>query len=257
MIRALADACRMEIRRLVTLRSTYLVIGAAVFGGVFAALMTALMSPENTALTPGRTVSALTAWGETLPMLPVGGLLAVLAALSVGQDYRYRLLPAVFTAMPRRGVLVLARLIVLGAVALGVALVTSLLGAMVCRVMGRAPALDRGTLRVVGTCLVLAVLWAWLGAGLAWVARSGAGAVTILLLGPLLIEPLILVAASNGSDELRHALSRLPFNAAWHALGPLRGTATTIGALEAGAEFAAVTLAVVAVGTLLVRRRGA
>jgi ABC-2 type transport system permease protein len=256
-IRALADAGRMELRRMATLRGTYLVIAAAVSGGVFAALMTALMAPGNTALTPGRTVSALTAWGETLPMLPVGGLLAVLAALSVGQDYRYRLLPALLTAMPRRGVLVSARLIVLGVVAFGVALVTSVLGAMVCRVLGRAPALERGTLRVVGTYLVLAVLWAWLGAGLAWIVRSGAGAVTILLLGPLLIEPLILAVASDGSAELRHALSRMPFNAAWHALGPLRGTATTIGALEAGAEFTAVTLAVVAVGTLLVRRRGA
>jgi len=256
-MRALTDAVRMETRRVATVRSSYLVTGIAVFGGAVIALMTALLAPEHTALSRSRTVAALTAGGDGVPMSPVGGLLAILGVLSVGQDYRYRLLPAVFTAVPRRVAVVLARLTVLGVLALAVATVTSLVGAAICSLLGRTPAHDRGTLRVVGTFWVLSVLWTWLGAGLTWILRSSAGSVSVLLLGPLLVEPLILLLGSAGSSALRHRLSWLPFAAARQALGPMRGTATTLGALAAGVVFTLVTLAVVALGTLFVRRRSA
>jgi ABC-2 type transport system permease protein len=256
-MRVLTDAVRMEARRVTTVRSSYLVTGIALFGGVVIALMVVLLAPEHAALTPGRTVAALTAGGDGAPMSPVGGLLAILGVLTVGQDYRYRMLPAVFTAVPRRGAVVLARLAVLGAVALVVAALTALAGVAICSLLGRSPAHDPGTVRVAGTFLVLSVLWAWLGAGLTWVFRSSAGSVSVLLLGPLLVEPLILLLGSVGSPGLRRALSWLPFAAARQALGPMRGTATSLGAFAAGVEFTGFTLVVVAVGALLVRRRPA
>lgn len=258
MIAALRDALRMEVRRITSVRSTVVLAAVTSFAGAVVALMIALLAPDGTTLARGRTVAALTAGGDSMPMSVVGGLMAVLGVLAVGQDYRYRLLPAVFAAAPRRGAVVAARLIVLGVVATGVAVSVSVLGAAICGLLGRPPTHDVATLRVVAAHVVLSVLWAWLGAGLTWLSRSSAASVSVLLLGPLLVEPLIsLLGAVDDSPGLHSVLRWLPFAAARQALGPLHGTAETLGALAAGAEFTAVTLVVVAGGWLVVRRRDA
>jgi hypothetical protein len=258
MTSAVRDTVRMESRRLTTLRSSYLVAGVAVVLGAVIAMMIALLAPEDTALSPARTAAALTAGGDSLPMSVVGALTALLGVVTVGQDYRFGLLHAVLTAQPRRGVLVGARLIVLAGVAAGVALAVVLVGAAVCSVLGRAPAHDVATVRVAAAQVLLAVLWAWLGAGVTWVLRSAAGAVAVLLLGPLLVEPLLAVLGDDASPGLRAALRWMPFAAARQALGrPFHGTADTIGALAGGLTFAGVTALVVAAAWAFVLRRDA
>lgn len=255
----LRDTVRMEIRRMATVRTSYLITGAAVLLGGVIALLIALLAPEDTSLTPTRTTAALTAGGDTLPMSVVGGLMALLGIASVGHDYRFGLGPALFTVQPRRGVVMGARLSVLAAVAAAAALAVAVIGVAVCWVLGRPPAHDMTTMRVTAAHIVLAVLWAWLGAGLGWVLRSSAGAVSLLLLGPLVAEPLLTVLGeAEGSPGTRDALRWLPFTAARQALGrQFLGDVGTIGALAGGLVFAGVTGLLVAGAWLLVQRRDA
>lgn len=255
----LRDAVRMEARRLTTARVTYLLVGLALLLGSVIALLIALVAPVDTPLAPTRTSAAVTAGGDAVPLSVVGGLAALLGVVTVGHDYRYGLLRAVLTAQPRRGFVVAARLAVLAGVAAAAAAAVSVLGAAVAWLTGRAPSADPATLRVAAAHVVLAVLWAWLGAGLAWVLRSSGGALALLLLGPLLVEPVLtVIAETEGSPGARGLVRWLPFAAARQALGrPLGPGPDTIGALAGTAVFAGVTVLVLALAWLLVQRRDA
>jgi hypothetical protein len=129
-------------------------------------------------------------------------------------------------------------------------------------VVGRSPAHDAVTLRVAAAHVVVSVLWAWLGAALAWLLRGTSGAVAVLLLGPLLVEPLIGLAAGAGTgraDAGADAVLRmLPFAAARAALGRAwLPSGDTVGALAGGGVFAGVTLVMLAAAWVLLRRRDA
>jgi ABC-2 type transport system permease protein len=252
----------METRRITTVRATYVVVVAALAAGGVIALMIALLAPPDTTLAPARTSAALTAGGDSVPMSVVGALVALLGVVTVGHDYRFGLLRAVLAAQPRRGVAVAARMIVLALASALTAAGVSVIGASVCWLLGRVPAHDPTTLRVLGTHVVVSVLWAWLGAGLGWVLRSTAGAVSLLLLGPLLVEPVLSVladAGGGGGGTVGSSVLRwLPFAAGRQALGrQLWSDADTVGALAGGAVFGGATLVVVALAWLLVVRRDA
>lgn len=257
---ALRDTIRMEARRVASVRVTYVLVGLAFVTGGVIALLIGLVAPPGTGLASPRTTAALTAGGDSLPLSVVGGFVALLGVVSVGHDYRFGLLPAVLVAQPRRGLVLVGRAVVLAAVAGTCALGVSLIGVAVCWMVGRPPAHDAVTLRVVATHAAVAVVWAWLGAGLTWVLRSTAGAVSVLLLGPLLVEPLLslLGGGGTGGSDVDALLRWLPFAAARQALGrQVLADADSIGALAGGGVFALFTLAVLALGCALVSRRDA
>lgn len=252
----LGDTVRMEGVRVSTARATYVLLFLAVVVSAVIALMIALLAPPGP-LAPSRTSAALTAGGDAMPLSTVGSMLAMLGAVTVGHDYRFGLLPAVLIAQPRRVVAVAGRLAVLALVAVALAGAVSLLAAGVCWGVGRSPAHDPVTLRVVGWHAGVCVLWAWLGAGLGWILRGTAAVVSLLLLGSLLVEPGIAVAAeARGTPGSVAAARWMPFAAARQALG--RGLAAgpdTIGALAGTAVLAAVTAVVLGLACLLVQRR--
>jgi ABC-2 type transport system permease protein len=249
----------MEARRVATVWVSYLITGSALLIGGVVALFVALLAPENTPLPSARAAAALTSGGDALPMSVVGSLMALLAIVSVGHDYRFGLAPVVFTAQPRRGVVMVARLLVLAGTATTLAFGVAVTGAAVCWVLGRAPTQDPTTLRVVAAHVVLAVLWAWFGAGLGWVLRNSAAAVSVLLLGPLLVEPVLsALSRLDESSAAGHAVRWLPFAAARQALGPqVLADVDTIGALAGGLVFTGTVGVVLACGWLLIRWRDA
>jgi ABC-2 type transport system permease protein len=251
------DTMRMEVRRLATVRSSYLIVTVAFLLGGVIALMIGLLAPDDTALSPARTAAALTSGADAVPMSVTGGLLALLGVLAVGHDYRFGLLRTVLIVQPRRSVVVAARLVVLAGIAGVVAFGMSVVAAGVCSLVGRTPSLDSTTLRVAGAHVILAVLWAWLGAGLAWALRSSSAAISVLLIGPLFVEPVLMVAAQvDGSGSLRAVFKWLPFAAARQALGQqLYGTGEMIGALVGGIVFAGTTILILGFGWFLLQRR--
>lgn len=252
------DTLRMEAVRLRTVRSTGVLSVAAVGVTALLAVLMALVSPMGP-LDEVSTTVALTAGAPLAPMALVGLLFGVLGVLQVGHDYRFGLARAVLMAQPRRSRVMVARLGVLAAVSAGVALLGVIVGAGLCWLLGRPGAIDLVTARVVVGYLLVVVLWSWLGAGLTWVVRSSAGALVVLLLLPLLVEPALTLAAE--ADRLafvRPAAAWLPFGAAREALSvDLLPVGDALGALLGVGVFAGFTAVVLALGWLSLARRDA
>jgi ABC-2 type transport system permease protein len=249
------SAVRMEVVRLGTVRSTYLLLGMAVGSGSLIGLLVALLTPAGN-LGGEDTATVVTAGGDVMPLSVVGVLMGVLAALTVSHDYRYGLVRAVLTAVPSRGTLLAARLVVLSALAVATAVLVSAFGATLGAVAGRRPLLDGATLRVVAFHAVVAVGWVWLGAALGWLLRHAAGVVALMLVLPLFVEPvLLLVSRFQDAGGLRPIVTWLPFTAAREALGrQLLGADGAVGALPAAIAFTGTAGLAVALAWWRLRR---
>jgi ABC-2 type transport system permease protein len=214
MMRALVDAVRMERVRVLTLRSTYVLSGFAVLlGALLTLLISAGARPDG--LDPQLSGVVLTGGAEFVPLPFTAVMMAVLAVLGVGHDYRHGLVRPILTAQPRRWVLVVARLLVLTVVALTVALAGALVnGLIAAAVIGELPPTDRGTGQAVTGYLLLVAMWVWLAAAATWLLRSTVAVLTVLLVTPLVVEPVLsLMSAVDALSWLRPVVRWLPFAA--------------------------------------------
>lgn len=255
---AIRDTWRMERVRLTTVRSSYLLLAAIVGIAVLVALLIALLNPARE-LSPGATAAALTAGAPFLPLPPIGALLGVLGVLVVSHDYRYGLIRAVFATQPRRSVLFGTRLGLLGLLGALVASGVGLLTAGLCWVVGRTPAHDPTTLRLVGSHVVLAMAWTWLGAGLAWLMRVSTGPLAVLFVTPLLVEPVLTaVAQLDQLSVLRPLVRVLPFTAGRELLSfETARSADAVGAVLGGLLFATYLTILLTGSWLALTRRDA
>jgi hypothetical protein len=141
------------------------------------------------ALPPQRAATGVAVFG-----VPV---LMVLAAMTVTGEYRSGMIRTTFMATPNRSLVLVAKAIVAAAFSAGYAAVMTLVAVVVARLM--APRLigthlsfaDPGTWRLIGAITVYGALTAVLGVGVAALLRHSAGAVAVLLLWPLVIEPIL------------------------------------------------------------------
>jgi ABC-2 type transport system permease protein len=246
----------MERLRLTTVRSTYLLVLATLLVGLLVAVPLALLNPIRP-LSQGATAAALTAGAPYLPLAPIGVLLACLSVGVVAHDYRFGLIRAVFTAQPRRSVLYGTRLALLGVLAGAVAMTNTLLAAAACWGLGRPPSYDPTTVRLVGSHILLVVLWAWLGAALAWVMRATTGPLAVLLAMPLLVEPVLTALAQlDRLSRLRPVMRVAPFTAARELLSfETARSADAVGAVLGGALFVGYLVLVLLAGWVSVTRR--
>lgn len=110
-------------------------------------------------------------------------VLMVVAALTVTGEYRTRMIATTFLATPARSVVLCAKAVV-AAVFCGLSAGLMVIGAFL--VAG-----ERLTARTVAGIVLYAALAAVLGVGVGALLRHSAGAVSVLLLWPLLVEPLV------------------------------------------------------------------
>jgi len=209
---------------------------------------------------PDVQAAALTAGAPDAQLPVLGTLFAVLGVLTVGHDYRYRLVRSVLVAQPRRSLLFAVRLGVLAAASGGAALAGVLLGAAICVLLGRRPELDPVSLRVLLAHLLVVVLSSWLGAGLTWVARGTVAPIVLLLIVPLMVEPTVtLLGHLHGRWEvLARVAPWLPSAAARAATSRrLWGTGPDLGAPAGLGTFAGYTAVVLLAGWLSLRHRDA
>jgi hypothetical protein len=133
-------------------------------------------------------------------------VLMVLAAMTVTGEYRSGMIRTTFMATPKRTLVLAAKAIVAAAFSAGYAAVMTIAAVVVARLM--APPLigsnlsfvDAGTWRLIGAITLYAALTAMLGVGVAALLRHSAGAVAVLLLWPLLVEPILGNLPSIGSE---------------------------------------------------------
>jgi hypothetical protein len=149
-------------------------------------------------LAPERAATGVAVFG-----VPV---LMVLAAMTVTGEYRSGMIRTTFMATPDRTLVLVAKAVVAALFSATYAAVMTIAATAVAHVM--TPPLigtqlsfaGPGTWRLVGAITLYAALTAVLGVGVAALLRHSAGAVAVLLLWPLLVEPILGNLPSIASD---------------------------------------------------------
>ena len=207
------DALRFEWVRISTLRSTYWLIASAVLVNLAGAFAVAITTPPLNHEIVG---AAITGGGADLPVPFAAVFLAAVGILATGHEYRYGTIQPTLTTVPRRSVLLAAKIAVLTVTALAVAVVSLLANiASVLTVWGEVPGLTDWPLHeALPGYLILVPLWTVLGAALAQLFRSVPAALTVILAVPLIVEQLIVsLSYVPALDWLAPAVKFLPFSA--------------------------------------------
>ncbi|MFE5858190.1 ATP-binding cassette domain-containing protein [Streptomyces sp. NPDC056500] len=176
---------RYELVRLLGVRTAALVLGAAL---LVSPVLCLLLARSREVPVP----VAIAAWPDFLPLPPAALCAGLIGALSFGEEFRYPVLAARGT-VPRRVALLLAKMLVTGAVAVLIALLVAGIDTQVLAVV-----YGRETIVVQGKLPALLMHWCALAIGCAWagllaagVFRVTAAGVAAVLFVPVVIAPLV------------------------------------------------------------------
>ncbi|TNM69908.1 hypothetical protein FHN55_01570 [Streptomyces sp. NP160] len=257
---ALAAAWRLEVVRLLTVRSTaVLLVLAAAAGAAGAAALCAL--GERTDLGRGGLLDALTG-GSASGLSVVGALAALAGALVVAGDARHGAERTALVVVPRRGALLTARAALVAAWAAVLALAAVLAAAAVVllwpgqQLVAQAPRPLVVVLPLLGHAAVV-VLQGLAGLALASLLRSAVAAVAAVVAWPLVAEPVLgLVLPRSAWGDAAEQLLPAAAAARLVALPPVAaGPTWAVGTAAAGVALtAAVGVLVVAVAARAHRR---
>ncbi len=249
-LHALGGALRYEWVRLRTLRSTWWLLFVAVgLNALIAFAVARRVVSGNKALDAEAVVTLLTGGSGISPLSVTAVLVGVAGVLALGHEYRHDMVRTTLTAVPRRGVVLVAKATVVGLWAAYVAVLAAAAAyAVGLVVIGErwTPALLRGegTIRALVGFGGLVVLTSLLGIALAGIFRSVPVALVVLLLTPLLVEPVLdAVLQMEAMESFADAGKYMPFTAAqqmiavsgegtahgFDPLSPLAGGVTFLG----------------------------
>ncbi|MFC8953842.1 ATP-binding cassette domain-containing protein [Streptomyces sp. NPDC057101] len=185
---------RYEIRRLLGVPSTPLVVAAVLLVSVALAL---LLGRGGRAALP----AVLAGWPAISPLPPAALGAGLLGAFSFGEEYRYPALTSGRGAVPRRPGLLFAKLAVAAVVALvlGAAVVVADLEALRFVYGAELIAVPRNWLTLCASWLGLLVGCAWAGVLGAGVFRAAAAGVAAVLAVPVAFVPLLQKALTGPS----------------------------------------------------------
>jgi ABC-2 type transport system permease protein len=263
---AFVGALRYEWWRMRSLRTTWLLLGlACATNAAIAGYYAQRVRSGTRSLTDLHTLAdVLCGAGFAAPASATALCAGLIGVLAGGQDHRHGTGRASLLAVPRRGVLFAARLTVLAVLA-AVAALVALCGAFAVAAQRLAPVwsvsvLTRpGLARVICGFIVLSILTALLGLGLAGLLRRLLPAAALLLATPLLIEPGVTEVLRRGWPTWSSSVVEyLPFTAGHRLLDLPAGGGSEIfatPALVGGATFSALAaIGPPATAALLVRR---
>jgi ABC-2 type transport system permease protein len=195
----LSQSMRAEWTKLISLRSTRWTLCATAIGTF---LVTFLATHSARHHSPGW-YQGFDPTNQSLAGLAIGSLaLGVLGILAMSGEYGSGTIQSSLAAMPRRGVLLTAKVIVvgLGTLAIGEALsfLSFFEGQAVLRGAAPTAALGQpGVLRAVALSGAFLALFALLGLGLATVLRHTAGAIAVFA-GVTFLVPILFNSISHG-----------------------------------------------------------
>lgn len=253
------DAVRYEAVRVKTIGSTYW----AALVGLGLCTLIALgfgIDSRGTDLPAALSSMLLTGGGESLPFPVLGVAISLIGILATGHEYRHRMIYPTLTAIPRRSALLGAKVTVVAAVS-GAAAVVSIAVSWLVGSLAYGGALPIGA--PVPTVLIgyvlLVICFGVLGVALGQLTRAIPASVVIVLLGPLVVEPVL--AMLSGLDALswmQQVVPYLPFTAGMRLLtAGLYGGVDALGRWEGGAVFAGFVAVLLAISWVLFERRDA
>lgn len=265
----MTHALAYEWGRIRTLRSTWVLSAASLAVSVLAAVAFALNPSDEGPSGLGTQEAYAQVLAATAQLTPL--LMGLLGAFAFGHEYRYGTIRSALTALPRRPRLATAKVVMVALWAAGVAAIGVLLCVAVAAAFGSRFAPGVGptggpTERVALGVVLYVVLSALLGLALGWLFRNVPAAVTLLLVLPLIVEPLIRAVLSIGSLESIAGAGRfLPFGAGAQLYAYSTRVDPDIPAafrndlspLTGGLTFAVVTAVLLALAYALFQRRDA
>ena len=122
-------------------------------------------------------------------------MLLILGIIGMTQEYRHRTATPTFLTTPRRGRVVIAKLLAYAAAAIPFALAILAVGVLVVEIYagarGAAPSLSGDNLRVLGGVWAALVIYAVIGVGVGALLRNQVGAIVGALVYLYVVEPVI------------------------------------------------------------------
>lgn len=271
------DALAYEWVRIRTLRSTWLLTALSLVLTALPAVAIALNPSSGTPLQEGESFQVLGDQRAYALVLTSGAqfaslLMGLVGAFAFGHEYRYGTVRAALTALPVRDRLAAAKVLVVALWAAVVGLLCVVVSAVVALLLrgGRyqpGVSLTEGTtLRVALGVVLYVVLIALLGLALGWLFRSIPAAVAVLLVTPLVVEPLLRLLLSLDLLEPISGIGRyLPYGAGAQLyaysteidLDVPEAFRNDLSPLAGGVTLALAVAVLAAVAHLLFRRRDA
>jgi ABC-2 type transport system permease protein len=173
-----------------------LLLGGCALAGAFAALLTGfagVSGDRGPGLPPvgsPQFEQAAFAVGSNATVM-----LLILGIIGMTQEYRHRTATPTFLATPRRGRVVIAKLLAYAAAAIPFALVILAVGVLVVEVYagarGAAPSLSGDNLQIIGGVWAALVVYAVIGVGIGALLRNQVGAIVGALVYLYVVEPVI------------------------------------------------------------------
>jgi ABC-2 type transport system permease protein len=269
-MRTFIGALRYEWIRLRSLRSTWvLILVAMAASGLVADIVAREITRGDEFLTDPETfVSMLTGSSGVGPLSFPALFAGLIGVAALGTDYRHGLMQTTLTAVPNRGALLSAKLLVVATFAA----LTAALSMGAAFAVGRAeigPAVDTPLLtagdteRALGGFVALVVMTALLGVALGALLRSATAAAVALVAMPALIEPVAIWALTGpDSSAANDVASHLPFTAGAQMVNLPGGDGpgfdlVALGALAGGLTFLGFVAATTLVSSAVFARRDA
>jgi ABC-2 type transport system permease protein len=256
----LGRVVRSELTKVRSLRSTWLVLAAAVLVtvGLAAAFGYGYGHRVRAGEVAGTAANAVDATFIGLDLLSL--IVGVFGILQLSGEYGSGLIQASLTAVPRRWPLIIAKALVLLTVLVPLSVLVCVASFLACQALAGSSGTSlgaTGVLRPVIGAAAYPVASALLGLGIGALLRHTAGSVTAFVGGFLLIPALLPAALPDRIAD--DTLPYLPITAgqAMYAMGHPSGTVHLLSPAAGAAVLAAWVLAVLALGTLALHRRDA
>ncbi|MFD6895782.1 ABC transporter permease [Rhodococcus sp. NPDC060086] len=253
------DTLRAERIKLTSVQSPFWCLAIIIALGIgFAAMMGAVARSsmsldDETArfyLTPDIATTGVTGFGIMVLM--------ILAALSVTSEYRFGVIRATFTASPNRSLVLTVKSVLIGVVGAVVTGAVGMIAVYVAKALagseaGRDLVLEGDAWKAIYGIPIYAFLSVFLAVGVGTLLRQSAGTIALLLLWPLLIEPLFSLFGRVG----REIQPFLPFANINNFLGIEQGIDFHWGPWGSLLYFAAFTAVVFGASLVVVGNRDA
>jgi hypothetical protein len=247
----MADVVRSEWLKLRTARANLVLLVLALAVPVLLTALAAAAAPLDS-LADDTTANrfSLTIAGAGIGQI----LLAVLGVLVIGSEFRHNTIRITFSAIPRRLQVHAAKIVTVAAVGVGVGAVgvasSYVVGAAILGGRGHGISIsDAGVGRSLGGAVLLAVLSGLVGLGMGTIVRATAGAITLVVVYPVVVEALVVSLVPSVGKYL-------PF-AAGAALQSPDGTKDVLSPLAGGVIFAAFVVALLVIAGALLQARDA
>jgi ABC-2 type transport system permease protein len=174
-----------------------LVLGACAISGGFAAITTGFAGATQNGQQAGPPPVGTPEFERQAFAVAASAsiLLLILGIIGMTQEYRHRTATPTFLTTPRRGRVVIAKLLAYGLAAVPIAVLVVGVNVLVVEIYaggrGAAPALDADNLRTVGSAGVVLVVYAVIGVGIGALLRNQVGAIVGALVYLYVVEPVI------------------------------------------------------------------